>query len=216
MCHRGHRVVYSRLSRFFCDCGAGGVRGTRCLSLKPQKYVSSSTTSLRGASNVEPFSPLPDERDHLQPSDSDFDLEDDGYLENEKPFKLSIPKEEEDGLLSLFMDMDIEGQILMLCKQLLPTINVASHSILSNDDRIVLGDENVLSYTSDLLQLRKEYKNGSLDMKIKTKYCNARELKSHLSNGSIVKSLLTINNRSRLAAGEGDKVTIFDMRQLIG
>lgn len=22
-CHRGHRVVYSRSSRFFCDCGAG-------------------------------------------------------------------------------------------------------------------------------------------------------------------------------------------------
>ena len=33
-------------------------------------------------------------------------------MENEKTFKLSIPKEEEDGLLSLFMDMDIEGQVL--------------------------------------------------------------------------------------------------------
>jgi len=43
VCHRGHRVVYSRLSRFFCDCGAGGVRGTSCLCLKPRKYVSSST-----------------------------------------------------------------------------------------------------------------------------------------------------------------------------
>ena len=31
VCHRGHRVVYSRLSCFFCDCGAGGVRGTSCL-----------------------------------------------------------------------------------------------------------------------------------------------------------------------------------------
>ena len=33
-------------------------------------------------------------------------------MENDKTFKLSIPKEEEDGLLSLFMDMDIEGQVL--------------------------------------------------------------------------------------------------------
>ena len=53
-------------------------------------------------------------------------------------------------------------------------------------------------------------------MKIKTEYSNARELKSHISSGSIVKSLLTINSRGRIAAGEGDKVTILDARQLIG
>ena len=53
-------------------------------------------------------------------------------------------------------------------------------------------------------------------MKIKKEYSNARELKSHLSSGSIVKSLLTINSRGRLAAGEGDRVTILDARQLIG
>jgi E3 ubiquitin-protein ligase UBR4 len=84
------------------------------------------------------------------------------------------------------------------------------------DERIVMGDDKVLSYNSDLLQLRKAYKNGSLDMKIKTEYPNARELKPHLSSGSNVKSLLTINSRGRLAAGEGDKVTIFDVKQLIG
>ena len=131
---------------------------------------------MRGASGVDPFLPLSDERDHLQPSDSDSDLEDEGCMENEKTFKLSIPKEEEDGLLSLFMDMDIEGQVLRLCRQLLPGINEASHSVLSKDERIVLGDDKVLSYNSDLLQLRKAYKSGSLDMKIKTEYSNAREL----------------------------------------
>ena len=103
----------------------------------PGKYVSSSSTSLRGASSVDPFLPLSDERDHLQPSDSDSDLEDEGCMENEKTFKLSIPKEEEDGLLSLFMDMDIEGQVLRLCRQLLPSINEESHSVLSKDERIV-------------------------------------------------------------------------------
>ena len=73
-----------------------------------------------------------------------------------------------------------------------------------------MGDDKVLSYNSDLLQLRKAYKSGSLDMKIKTEYSNARELKSHLSSGSIVKFLLTINSRGRIAAGEGDKVKILD------
>ena len=74
------------------------------------------------------------------------------------------------------MDMDIEGQVLRLCRQLLPGINEASHSVLSKDERIVLGDDKVLFYNSDLLQLRKAYKSGSLDMKIKTEYSNAREL----------------------------------------
>ena len=84
------------------------------------------------------------------------------------------------------------------------------------DERIVMGDDKVLSYNLDLLHLTKAYKNGSLDMKIKTEYPYIRELKYHLSSGSIVKSLLAINNRGRLAAGEGDKATTFDVRQLIG
>ena len=81
VCHRGHRVVYSRLSRFFCDCGVGGVRGTSYLCLNPRKYVSSSTTSFRGASGIDPFLPLSDKRDHLHPSDSDSDLEDEGIFD---------------------------------------------------------------------------------------------------------------------------------------
>jgi E3 ubiquitin-protein ligase UBR4 len=90
-----------------------------------------------GVSSVEPFLPLLDERDHLQPFDSDSDLGDDGNMNDEKPFKFFVPKEEDDGLLSL-MEMDIEGQVLMLCRQLLPSINVASHSVLSNDEKIVM------------------------------------------------------------------------------
>ncbi|GLJ18302.1 hypothetical protein SUGI_0323850 [Cryptomeria japonica] len=216
VCHRGHRVVYSRLSRFFCDCGAGGVRGTSCLCLKPRKFVSSSTVSSRGASSVEPFLPLPEDRDHLQPSDSDTDFDDDGFMDNEKAFKLSIPKEEEERVLSLFTDLDIEDHVLSLCKQLLPCLSVGCDSVLPNDQRIVLGEDKVLSYNLDLLQLKKAYKSGSFEMKIKAEYSNARELKSHLSSGSLVKSLLTISSRGRLAAGEGDKVTIFDVGQLIG
>ena len=30
-CHKGHNVVYSRKSNFFCDCGESG----KCASLKP-------------------------------------------------------------------------------------------------------------------------------------------------------------------------------------
>jgi hypothetical protein len=43
-----------------------------------------------------------------------------GSIKNEKPFKFSVPKKEENGLLSL-MKMDIECQVLMLCRQALVT-----------------------------------------------------------------------------------------------
>eukprot|EP00962_Isochrysis_galbana_P043231 scaffold16417_cov67-Isochrysis_galbana.AAC.1 len=38
VCHKGHVVSYSRRSRFFCDCGAGGLasRGIRCSALTPR------------------------------------------------------------------------------------------------------------------------------------------------------------------------------------
>ena len=35
-------------------------------------------------------------------------------------------------------------------------------------------------------------------------------------SGLIVKSLLNMNGRGRFAAGEGDRATIFDVKQLIG
>ncbi|KAK3280427.1 hypothetical protein CYMTET_11725 [Cymbomonas tetramitiformis] len=39
VCHRGHKVVYSRFSRFFCDCGAGSVHGATCICLQPRQLM---------------------------------------------------------------------------------------------------------------------------------------------------------------------------------
>ena len=41
-----------------------------------------------GASRVESLLPFQDEKEHLQPSNSDFYLENDGSMENEKPFNI--------------------------------------------------------------------------------------------------------------------------------
>ncbi|MCH1922964.1 hypothetical protein L9G15_26490, partial [Shewanella sp. A3A] len=68
-----------------------------------------------------------------------------------------------------------------------------------------------MSQASDIFQLKKAFKSGSLDLKIKADYPNSRELKSHLANGSLTKSLLSISIRGKLAVGEGDKVAIFDV-----
>ncbi|KAI8020121.1 Auxin transport protein BIG [Camellia lanceoleosa] len=214
VCHRGHRVVYSRSSRFFCDCGAGGVRGSSCQCLKPRKFTASNSASTRGSGNFQSFLPFTEDGDQLPDSDSDIDEE--VAIDTDNSIRLSIPREVQDGMPLLLEELDVEGRVLELCSSLLPSITSRRDSNLSKDKNIVLGEDKVLSYGVDLLQLRKAYKSGSLDLKIKADYSNAKELKSHLASGSLVKSLLSVSTRGRLAVGEGDKVAIFDVGQLIG
>ena len=214
VCHRDHRVVYSRSSRFFCDCGAGGVRGSNCQCLKPRKFTGSNSAPVRGSVNFQSFLPFTEDGDQLP--DSDSDLDEDGCTDVDNSVSLSISRELQDGMPVLLEELDVEGQVLELCSSLLPSIVSKRDSNLSQDKKIILGKDKVLSYGVDILQLKKAYKSGSLDLKIKADYSNAKELKSHLSSGSLVKSLLSVSIRGRLAVGEGDKVAIFDVGHLIG
>ena len=47
-CHVGHTVVYSRRSRFFCDCGAGSIPAHECQCLIPRSSTSETTSSSSG------------------------------------------------------------------------------------------------------------------------------------------------------------------------
>lgn len=214
VCHRGHRVVYSRSSRFFCDCGAGGVRGSNCQCLKPRKFTGSSSAPVRSTNTFQSFIPFSEDGDQLPDSDSDF--EEDICSDVDNTLRLSIPKELQDAIPPLLEQLDIENRVLNLCTSLMPSIISRRDSDHLKDKKIILGEDKVLSYGVDLLQLKKAYKSGSLDLKIKVDYSNAKELKSHLASGSLVKSLLSVSQRGRLAVGEGDKVAIFDVGQLIG
>lgn len=214
VCHRGHRVVYSRSSRFFCDCGAGGVRGSNCQCLKPRKFTGSSSAPVRSTNTFQSFLPFSEDGDQLPDSDSDF--EEDICSDVDNSLRLSIPKELQDGIPLLLEELDIESRVLNLCMSLMPSIISRRDCDHLKDKKIILGEDKVLSYGVDLLQLKKAYKSGSLDLKIKVDYSNAKELKSHLASGSLVKSLLSVSQRGRLAVGEGDKVAIFDVGQLIG
>ncbi|GFS30485.1 auxin transport protein [Actinidia rufa] len=198
----------------FCDCGAGGVRGSSCQCLKPRKFTAGSSAPTRSTSSFQSFLPFTEDRDQLPDSDSDID--EDLPVDTDNSIRLSIPREVQDGMPLLLEELDVEGQVLELCSSMLPAITSRRDSNLSKDKKIMLGEDKVLSYGVDLLQLRKAYKSGSLDLKIKTDYSNAKELKSHLASGSLVKSLLSVSIRGRLAVGEGDKVAIFDVDQLIG
>ncbi|XP_075510636.1 LOW QUALITY PROTEIN: auxin transport protein BIG-like [Primulina tabacum] len=214
VCHRGHRVVYSRSSRFFCDCGAGGVRGSSCQCLKPRKVTGSSIETNRVASNLQSFLPLTDSTNQMPESDSDVDEDASDDLDNFT--RLSISNEVQSRMPMLLNELEVEDRILGVCMSLLPTITGRREFHSLKDKKIYLAEDKVLHYNSDLLQLKKSYKSGSLDLKIKSDYSNAKELKSHLTSGSLVKSLLSVSSRGRLAVGEGDKVAIFDVDQLIG
>ncbi|KAI3669933.1 hypothetical protein L6452_41423 [Arctium lappa] len=214
VCHRGHRVVYSRSSRFFCDCGAGGVRGSSCQCLKPRKFTGGNSAPTRNAGNLHSFLPFTEEGDQLPDSESDVD--EDGSLDMDNSVRLSFPREIQEAMPSLVKGLDVEDRVLELCSSLLPSITSRRDSNLLKDKNISIGEDKVLSFSADLLQLKKAYKSGSLDLKIKADYSNAKELKSHLASGSLVKSLLSVSTRGRLAVGEGDKVAIFDVGQLIG
>ncbi|GJR24096.1 auxin transport protein BIG [Tanacetum coccineum] len=214
VCHRGHRVVYSRSSRFFCDCGAGGVRGSSCQCLKPRKFTGGNSAPTRNAGNLHSFLPFTEDGDQLPDSESDVD--EDGSLDMDNSVRLSFPREIQEAMPSMIKGLDVEDRVLELCSLLLPSVTTRRDSNLSKDKNISLGEDKVLSFSTDLLQLKKAYKSGSLDLKIKADYSNAKELKSHLASGSLVKSLLSVSTRGRLAVGEGDKVAIFDVGQLIG
>ncbi|TQD82010.1 hypothetical protein C1H46_032473 [Malus baccata] len=164
VCHRGHRVVYSRSSRFFCDCGAGGVRGSNCQCLKPRKFTGSSSTPVRSASNFQALLPFTEDGEQLPESDSDFD--EDASTDVDNSLRLSIPKELQDAITPLLEELDVEGQVLELCSSLFPYVTSKRDSNLSKDNKIALGKDKVLSFGVDLLQLKKAYKSGSLDLKL--------------------------------------------------
>ncbi|PKA57546.1 Auxin transport protein BIG [Apostasia shenzhenica] len=214
VCHKGHRVVYSRSSRFFCDCGAGGVRGSTCQCLKPRKFTGIGNLPSGGTNNFQPFLPLSEDADDGQDSDSELDY--DTCIDVDSSLQLSVPKDFQIELPMILEKLDLEGRVLEICERLLPTIISCRDSNILKDDKILLGDDKTISYKVDLLQLKKAFKSGSLDLKIKADYPNSKELKPLLSNGSLTKSLLSVSLRGRLAVGEGDKVAIFDVGQLIG
>nr|KYP76458.1 E3 ubiquitin-protein ligase UBR4 [Cajanus cajan] len=139
VCHRGHRVVYSRSSRFFCDCGAGGVRGSNCQCLKPRKFTGDSSAPVRGSNTFQSFLPFPEDGDQLPDSDSDFEEEISSDADNS--LRLCIPKEIQEGILLLLEELDIESRVLNLCSSLLPFILSRRDSHHSKDKRICLGED---------------------------------------------------------------------------
>ncbi|CAN4082734.1 unnamed protein product [Withania somnifera] len=156
VCHRGHRVVYSRSIRFFS-----------------------------GASNFRSFLPFTKNGDQLHDSDSDIDED---VLVETKLHQDVYSKGPSRWDAYLINELDLESCVVRL----------SLDSNLSAERKISTGNEKVVRNGVDLLQLKKAYRSGSLDLKIKVDYSNAKELKSHLASSFLVKSLLCVSSRGRL------------------
>ncbi|CAN1244214.1 Auxin transport protein BIG [Linum perenne] len=180
----------------------------------PRKLTANDGAPVRTAGLYQSFLPFTDAADQLPETDSDLD--DDVMTDTDSSVRWTVAREIQDKIPVLIEELDMESQVLQLCSSLLPSVVAKRQSELSKNKSVIVGKDKVLSFGAELLQLKKAYKSGSLDLKIKVDYSNTKDLRSHLATGSLVKSLLSVSNRGRLGVGEGDKVAIFDVGQLIG
>ncbi|CAN1826672.1 Auxin transport protein BIG [Linum perenne] len=180
----------------------------------PRKLTANDGAPVRTAGLYQSFLPFTDAADQLPETDSDLD--DDVMTDTDSSVRWTVAREIQDKIPVLIEELDMESQVLQLCSSLLASVVAKRQSELSKNKSVIVGKDKVLSFGAELLQLKKAYKSGSLDLKIKVDYSNTKDLRSHLATGSLVKSLLSVSNRGRLGVGEGDKVAIFDVGQLIG
>ncbi|MQL86780.1 hypothetical protein Taro_019317 [Colocasia esculenta] len=138
---------------------------------------------------------------------ADEEDDDDGTSDGELA---SVDKDEEDDSNS---ERALASQDAALCVLRFAIVVIVLYILVLVDFSVIVEQE-VLE--AAVVNLRKAFKSGSFDLKIKAEYTNSRDLKSHLISGSLVKSLFSVSARGRLAVGEGDKVAIFDSSQLVG
>eukprot|EP00850_Spirogloea_muscicola_P019673 SM000196S05365 [mRNA] locus=s196:186709:205871:+ [translate_table: standard] len=215
VCHRGHKVVYSRQSRFFCDCGAGGARGITCSCLKP-----------RSAQPLgRPASGLAAQRARLSSdagalwSDSDDSDEDTSRSRGDAASIGELYHNPAWGAfdtLKLVQSVGAVGQVLALCQDLVGSLREQGALRHWGCGELSLAHAVAAYPTQDLLRLRRTFAAGSFEMKVKTEYSSAKDLRAQLLSGSLTKSVLSVSMSGHLAVGEGDKVLVFEVGQLIG
>ncbi|KAF6162438.1 hypothetical protein GIB67_017326 [Kingdonia uniflora] len=148
-----HRVVYSRMSRFFCDYGTS--------------------------------------EDGGQLPDSNSDMDNDCYVDIQNSFKLSIPVGLRDGIAVVLEDLDVESRVLGLYSKLIPTVTSKRDFNLSKEKRVLLGEDNVLSFSVNLLQLKNAYYGRVKDHLILNKPQTLEDIKEKVNNFIDLERLIT-------------------------
>jgi len=208
-CHAGHRVVYSRKSRFFCDCGADGASPAprhKCFCLSERDVLefdderrdARERTSQNFEIDAESDSEGEDEMEESQEPNLARRLCSTTAL---KELKLTLERADiteklESVLISWFRPLH-ESDSTSLDR----VPREASKSVLVMDESVVA------------LHVARNFKAGSFEVvQVQTKV-KVQEL---LFSGVIVRNGAACSRDGHLAIAEGDKISILDANVVVG
>ena len=200
ICHKDHDVSYSRKSRFFCDCGAGAVRGFKCTALKPR---------------LAELPPPPSMADSLSCVATQEHQE-------AKPSPSAMPLAVENLDVSPLIQLLFDSSFLHALTRLLNSLVVkVAHGGAGKDSNLSSVTELLnspsrphYSVVTGPLRASKQFKISSFSMKLRGDGDNSN-LKALLSRGEVFPHRLAVSSQNRVAIAERDHVLIGDLSNLL-
>ena len=209
-CHTGHRVVYSRKSRFFCDCGADGASPAPrhkcfCLSERDvsefddERRVAGERNSRSFEINAESDSEGEDEMEESQEPNLARRLCSTTAL---KELKLTLERAE--------ITEKLEGVLISWFRPLHESDSASSDRFSRRDasKSVLVMDESMVT-----LPVARNFKAGSFEMEQMQAKVKVQEL---LFSGVVVRNGAACSRDGHLAIAEGDKISILDANVVVG
>ena len=223
VCHKGHAVSYSRRSRFFCDCGAGAAaaRGIHCTALAPRRAKPAARVSLkkrppRDASAPTGAAPRPPFADASSSEDEEEEEEEAGGATVPAASRLLPPpclvfsEAERAELIAALASRNVVEALYHSYEWLLGGLARCLPQQAEEGEADLFATSKPSTLASDLLTCRHSVRGGAFDPKPKSDASHARELRTLLSSGGLVRSLLSLTTTGVLALAEGEKLHVLD------
>eukprot|EP00741_Cyanophora_paradoxa_P010481 tig00000158_g10134.t1 len=190
VCHKGHDVSYSRISRFFCDCGAGAVRGVH--------DGDGEDSEEEEAAGIAPGSA------------EDVGVCVAGGGSGPEAAPLRVPPAARAPLVAALVGSDLAARLLDLFCALRRRVEsesgaraLAARSAAA--ERSAQVSDKILADSKPL-----SYKPGTFDVKLRYDGALGRELKAAFSGHGAPRAALAVATGRRIAVAEAQRVTIFD------
>jgi len=205
-CHAGHRIVYSRKSRFFCDCGADGATQTprhKCFCLEERDLEKVHDRPAEVAISDKALEIDPD-------SDSEADDDMDELHEPNLARRLCSVKALETVRTALKSGKVVEALESVLISWFKPLHDDVS---MNMDSKFVSqGRKTVIADKGNVMRVARNFKSGSFELR----KLEAKPLVQELMlSGIIVRNIVACSSSGYLAVGEGDKLSILDVDVVI-
>ena len=207
VCHNGHRVVYSRKSRFFCDCGADGASPTpqhKCYCLNKRDLEDVKTRHSRNGK-------VKDRLGIDEESDSETEEETEITYEPNLARRLSSTSARErlrGALKQSQVAESLESVLVSWFEPLYEDTATASEQHLAMSSGIVDVQNSLHS-----VHVSRNFKAGSFELSTVTHGSEVQEL--YLSD-VIVHNAIACSKCSLLAIAEGEQLSILDADVVVG